>query len=173
MSDLADGQTLAELAATLDAARAADQLRVQETLGGLPEELTPLADALIKGAAEGLGGPVDAEALVVEGQAKLLEEAQAEQLVALRELYQAIDDKTQLLELLDLASEAPGIRIFIGEESGYRPLSSMSMVTAPYRGGQDVIGAIGVIGPLHMDYARVVPLVECSAQLVGRLLGPR
>ncbi len=89
----------------------------------------------------------------------------------LKRLYAALEEKSRLLDLLDSASTAEGVRIFIGEESGFSEFADLSVVTATYGRGASVLGSIGVIGPQNMDYGRVVPLVTFTADAVSRYLG--
>jgi len=110
--------------------------------------------------------------LIVRGRANLLENINAEgDLDLLRHLFEDLETKEGLVQLLDLAEDGQGVRIFIGSENKLFSLSGSSLVVAPYR-DQDsrVIGALGVIGPTRLNYARIVPMVDYTAQLVGRLL---
>lgn len=106
----------------------------------------------------------------IEGQASLLEDAGLVQdLVKMRALFQALDQKERLLNVLDRTLEAQELRIFIGAESGIVD-ADLSIVAAPYRVRGEVVGALGVIGPTRMDYSRVVPLVELTASIVSATL---
>jgi heat-inducible transcriptional repressor len=87
-----------------------------------------------------------------------------------KELLELLDEQTRVRALLDAASNAPGVRIFIGQENPQAALSGASVVTATVGAGR-AIGVIGVIGPRHLDYRRVVPLVDVTASVVSRLLG--
>ncbi|HBQ22727.1 MAG TPA: heat-inducible transcriptional repressor HrcA [Alphaproteobacteria bacterium] len=115
----------------------------------------------------------DASRLLVRGQAHLLEQAgSAEDLEKLSRLLEDLERKTDMLESLDLADHAEGVRVFIGSENKLFSLSGSSLVVAPYRDGQRrVIGAIGVIGPTRLNYARIVPMVDHTARMVSRVLG--
>lgn len=111
-------------------------------------------------------------ALIVRGRAQLLDtlEAQAD-LERIRLLFEDLERKEELIALLDQTEAADGIKIFIGTENPLFSLSGSSVVVAPYRDSdQKVIGAVGVIGPTRINYARVIPLVDYTAQLVGRML---
>jgi heat-inducible transcriptional repressor len=79
--------------------------------------------------------------------------------------------KREILQLLERTIQAPGVRIFIGEETGVMPLESVSLVTAPYSADGQVLGVLGVIGPKRMAYDRMIPLVEATAQVLGAALG--
>ena len=83
-----------------------------------------------------------------------------------------MDTKTSLIEMLELATEGPGVRIFVGSENQLFSLSGSSVIVAPYLdSSQRVMGAIGVIGPTHLNYARIIPMVDYTAQVIGRLIG--
>lgn len=110
--------------------------------------------------------------LIVRGRSNLLENVEAqEDLARLRHLFDELETKNGLMQLLDLAEEGKGVKIFIGSENKLFSLSGSSVVVAPYRdGNQRIIGAVGVIGPTRLNYARIVPMVDYTAQVVGRLL---
>jgi len=119
-------------------------------------------------------GPQDDKGLlIIKGQSKLLEDVTAiSDLERVRRLFEALETKETLLQLLDLAQEADGLQIFIGAESGLFRHTGCSMVISPYKDAQQrVIGAIGVIGPTRMNYARIIPMVDYTAQVMSRLLG--
>ena len=111
--------------------------------------------------------------LIVRGQARLLEDVTAlADLERIRGLFSALERKEALTRLLEAAEGAEGVQIFIGAESELFGLSGCSLVVAPYRNGQQrIVGAVGVIGPTRIDYARVIPMVDYTAQLIGRIIG--
>jgi heat-inducible transcriptional repressor len=111
--------------------------------------------------------------LIVRGQAHLLEDVTAlEDLERIRHLFSALETKRTLLSLLDLTDTAQGVQIYIGTESDLFGLSGCSMVVAPYGNSQQqIVGAIGVIGPTRIDYARIIPLVDYTAKVIGRIIG--
>jgi heat-inducible transcriptional repressor len=114
-----------------------------------------------------LGG----EDVLLAGQTRLMGVQDLSDLDRLRELFEAFARKREILQLLERTLRAPGVRIFIGEETGLAPLEGMSLVTAPYRaggaaGGQ-VLGVLGVIGPTRMAYDRVIPVVQAAADVLG------
>jgi len=113
--------------------------------------------------------------LIVRGQARLLESVQAvEDIERIRMLFDDIERKEGLLALVDEARAGQGVRLFIGSENPLFSLSGSSVIVSPYRNSDNrIIGAIGVIGPTRLNYARVIPLVDYTAQVVGRLLGAR
>jgi heat-inducible transcriptional repressor len=118
------------------------------------------------------GGEAEDRALIVRGRANLLEEAGAvEDLERVRSLFEDLEQKEQLIQLLDGVREGQGVRIFIGAETRLFSLSGSAVIAAPYMtGSQRVLGAIGVIGPARLNYARIIPLVDYTARALGRLL---
>jgi heat-inducible transcriptional repressor len=114
------------------------------------------------------------ERLIVRGQSNLLANGRAEDLDRVRELFDDLERKRDLAQLLDLAREGEGVRVFIGSENKLFSLSGSSLVVSPYMNAdRKIIGAVGVIGPTRLNYGRIVPIVEFTAQLVGRLLSGR
>ncbi len=110
------------------------------------------------------------ESLVVSGQTHLMEYGELADMQRLRGLFDAFSQKRDLLGLLDRCIEAQEMQIFIGEESGYDLFGDVSVVTAPYRVDQEVVGVLGVVGPTRMAYDRVIPLVDLTARLLGNAL---
>ena len=113
--------------------------------------------------------------LIVRGRAQLLDNLEAQtDLERIRMLFEDLERKEELISLLDRAETADGVKIFIGTENPLFSLSGSSVVIAPYRDAtQNIIGAVGVIGPTRINYARVIPMVDYTAQLVGRWLGDK
>ncbi|HEY9219492.1 MAG TPA: heat-inducible transcriptional repressor HrcA, partial [Phenylobacterium sp.] len=111
-------------------------------------------------------------ALIVRGRANLLGDPQAlEDLERVRMLFDDLEQKEQLIGLLDNVREAEGVRIFIGAETQLFSLSGSAVIAAPYMtGNQRVLGAIGVIGPARLNYARVIPLVDYTARVLGQVM---
>lgn len=111
-------------------------------------------------------------ALIVRGRAQLLDNLEAQtDLERIRLLFEDLERKEELIALLDRTEQADGVKIFIGTENPLFSLSGSSVVVAPYRDAtQKIIGAVGVIGPTRLNYARVIPMVDYTAQLVGRWL---
>ena len=108
----------------------------------------------------------------MRGRANLLQDREAvEDLERVRVLFDDLEQKEQLIGLLDGVSSAQGVRIFIGSETRLFSLSGSAVIAAPYMTGrQRVIGALGVIGPARLNYARVIPLVDYTARVLGRIL---
>ena len=109
--------------------------------------------------------------LIVRGQANLIDESAGEDLERVRRLLDELEDRQEIVRLLEGARDAPGCRIFIGSENRMFALSGSSVIAAPYRGSQgQVVGVVGVIGPTRLNYARVVPMVDFTAKALTRLM---
>ena len=106
----------------------------------------------------------------VTGQTNLMGVSELASMERLRELFEAFNRKRELARLLEGCVHAEGVRLFIGEESGYAPLGSCSVVTAPYGADGCLLGVIGVIGPTRMDYDRVIPVVQTTARILSGAL---
>ena len=151
---------------------AKSEMRVE--LDRARSELNQTAARLVEdGMAAWGGGDGDSRALLVRGRANLLQDRDAlEDLERVRSLFDDLEQKQQLIGLLDNVREAEGVRIFIGAETRLFSLSGSAVIAAPYMTGrQRVVGAIGVIGPARLNYARVIPLVDYTARVLGRLAG--
>lgn len=110
--------------------------------------------------------------LIVRGQANLLDEAAVSDLERVRSLLDDLENKQSVADLLDMAREAKATRIFIGSENRLFALSGSSVIASPYRDREGrVVGVVGVIGPTRLNYARVVPMVDFTAQSLGKLIG--
>ncbi len=111
--------------------------------------------------------------LIVKGQSQLLRNVrEIEELENLQHLFKALDTEKELLNLLDATIAADGVQIFVGSENKLFELSGCSVVLSPYRNGRgSLLGAIGVIGPTHMNYRRIIPMVDYTARLVERIVG--
>ena len=112
------------------------------------------------------------ERLIVRGRANLLEsEAEEEELERIRLLFNDLERKQDIAEFLNLTEQSDGVRIFIGSENKLFSLSGSTLVVSPYMNSdKKVIGAVGVIGPTRLNYGRIVPIVDYTAQLVGKLI---
>ncbi len=122
---------------------------------------------------ENEGGPY--ERLIVRGRANLLGlEDEAENLERIRVLFDDLERKRDIADFLELTEKGEGVRIFIGSENKLFSLSGSSLVVSPYMNSdRKIIGAVGVIGPTRLNYGRIVPIVDYTAQLVGRLIADR
>ena len=112
----------------------------------------------------------DGDDVLVSGQTNLMACAELADLQRLRDLFEAFQQKNGLLQLMESCARAPGVRLFIGEESGFAALDGCSMVTASYGTPGRVLGAVGVIGPTRMAYERVIPVVQATAGLLSDAL---
>jgi len=112
------------------------------------------------------------KSLIVRGRSRLLEDVNAmEDLERVRLLFDDLENKRDLVQLLGLAENAEGVRIFIGSENKLFSMSGSSLVISPYMDSrQHVVGVLGVIGPTRLNYARIIPMVDYTAKLVGRLM---
>ncbi|HEX2113672.1 MAG TPA: heat-inducible transcriptional repressor HrcA [Alphaproteobacteria bacterium] len=111
--------------------------------------------------------------LLVRGQARLLEDVTAlEDLERIRVLLETLETRETMIRLLDSAQTAEGVQIFIGKESELFGLAGCSMIIAPYANSREqIVGAIGVIGPTRLNYARIIPIVDYTAKVIGRIIG--
>lgn len=107
---------------------------------------------------------------MVVGESRLLGNATTEEMFGLRELFDAFEQKKDLLHLLERCSRAQGVQIFIGEEAGYEVFGNYSVITAPYNDGDRILGVLGVIGPTRMAYERVIPIVDVTARMLSSAL---
>ncbi len=138
-------------------------------------ELDEIAARLVStGLAEWAGQPgsISNPSLIVRGQSKLLEDVKATgELERVRHLFDDIERKNDLIQMLELAKKGDGVRIFIGSESNLYSLSGSSVIAAPYADQtQRIVGVIGVIGPTRINYARIVPMVDYTARVISRLI---
>src|SRR5690606_10951655 len=136
-------------------------------------QLDTLTKRVIKmGLAEWSGATDDRKSLIVRGQSNLLKDLTAEEdLERIRQLFDDLEAKRDLLQLLGLAETAEGVKIFIGSETVLFSLSGSSLVVAPFHDeARRIVGVIGIIGPTRLNYARIIPMVDYTAKLVSRLL---
>ncbi len=164
LNAMAEGRTLAELRG-----------RMTTEITRRRQQIDTLARALVEsGLAVWENEGESQERLIVRGQANLLGDASGavEELDRIRSLFDDLERKRDIAEFLALAEEGDGVRIFIGSENKLFSLTGSSLVVSPYMNAERrVIGAVGVIGPTRLNYGRIVPIVDYTAQLVGRLLG--
>lgn len=113
----------------------------------------------------------DRAVLIVRGQSNLIDDAAAADLDRVRQLLDELESKEEIARLVDSARDAQSTRIFIGSENNLFSLSGSSVIAAPYReAGGKVVGVVGVIGPTRLNYARIVPMVDFTAQALSRLI---
>lgn len=150
------------------------QAFIERDIDLLKRELDELSARIVEaGLAVWSGGAEeDHKTLIVRGRANLIENVTAlDDLERLRSLFEDLEEKRELTRLLGLAEEGEGVRIYIGSENKLFSLSGSSLVVSPYHDKEkNVVGVVGVIGPTRMHYARIVPMVDYTAKLVGRLL---
>ena len=137
------------------------------------QEIDELSRTLIdQGIAQWSDATTGLERLIVRGQSNLLDEgSHHDDLERLRQLFDDLERKESLAQLLDLTRHGDGVRVFIGSENKLFSLSGSSLVVSPYMNAdRKIIGAVGVIGPTRLNYGRVVPIVDFTAQMVGRMV---
>ena len=143
--------------------------RVRDDLARLRGDLQDLMEAALSASDEALNR--DGDRYVLSGERNLLAvEDLSSNMKRLRELFDLFEQRTALVELLDVSHRAEGIQLFIGGESGLAPLDECSVVTAPYEVDGQVVGSLGVIGPTRMAYERVIPIVDITAKLLSSAL---
>jgi heat-inducible transcriptional repressor len=135
-------------------------------------EIDALTAQLVEAGLATLAGNEGDVTLIVRGRSNLLDDGGAVQnLERVRRLFDDLESKRGMARLLELAQEAQGVRVFIGSESQLFGLTGSSVVVAPYTNSREkIVGVIGVIGPTRLNYARIVPMVDYTARLVGRLM---
>ncbi|CAA7617305.1 heat-inducible transcriptional repressor HrcA [Magnetospirillum sp. UT-4] len=157
------------------AGRSLDEVR-EEVLGELElqrHQLDELTQRVIEAGLATWSGDGARSALIVRGQSHLLDDITAvEDLERIRGLFEALETSERFLRLLDLTGTAEGVQIFIGSENELFGVTGCSMIVAPYHDARErIIGAIGVIGPQRLNFARIIPMVDYTAKVVGRLIG--
>jgi len=147
--------------------------RVAEDMSTDRTALDALTSSVIEAGLATWSGEGKAGSLILRGQGRLLADVdQLEKLGAIQALFERLETEEIMLRLLDLAETSDGVRIFIGAESGLFGTAGVSMVVAPARNAQDrIVGAIGVIGPTRINYGKIIPVVDYTARVIGRLLG--
>jgi heat-inducible transcriptional repressor len=159
------GRTLTEVRDEIEGSRSAAEAE-------LGELTARLVDA---GLASWAGLKGDGQQLIVRGQANLLDDLRAlEDLERIRLLFADLETKKDVIDLLSRAETGEGVRIFIGSENKLFSLSGSSMIAAPFHdASQRIVGVLGVIGPTRLNYARIVPMVDYTAKVVGRVMQGR
>lgn len=164
LNSLADGRTLSDLQAT-----------VRKDMEKRRQEIDSLAQVLVESGLavwENAGAP--GERLIVRGRANLIGSSESNDIDRVRTLFDDLERKRDIADFLELAESGEGVRIFIGSENKLFSLSGSSLVVSPYMNAdRKIIGAVGVIGPTRLNYGRIVPIVDYTAQLVGRILSER
>lgn len=165
LNALAEGRTLSDLRHSV----VAEIAKRRQQIDSLARELVESGIALWQDA----GKP--SERLIVRGRANLLDSvADQDEIERIRVLFDDLERKRDIAEFLNLTEAGEGVRIFIGSENKLFSLSGSSLVVSPYMNAdRKIIGAVGVIGPTRLNYGRIVPIVDYTAQLVGRLVSER
>jgi heat-inducible transcriptional repressor len=155
------GRTLAEVAGD-----------VQQNRAAMETEISALTARLVESGLASAASEAGDMRLIVRGQANLLDNLTAlADLERVRRLFDDLEQEKAVIELLTRAEAGDGVRIFIGSENKLFSLSGSSMIAAPFRdGAQKIVGVVGVIGPTRLNYARIVPMVDYTAKVMGRLL---
>jgi len=165
LNALAEGKTLSELRKSVGA-----EIKTRR------QEIDRLARELVEtGLADWQNAGEQSERLIVRGRANLLDgSTEALDFERIRHLFDDLERKRDIAEFLELTEDGEGVRIFIGSENKLFSLSGSSLVVSPYMNAdRKIIGAVGVIGPTRLNYGRIVPIVDYTAQLVGRLISDR
>jgi heat-inducible transcriptional repressor len=148
-----------------------DQVRGRLTgeLRQLRDDMGRLMQAAVEAGSEAMADQGDE--MVISGERNLLSVADlSSNMSSLRQMFEMFEQKTGLMQLLDVSSKAGGVQIFIGGESKLVPMDEMSVVTAPYAVNGRIVGTLGVIGPTRMAYERVIPIVDITAKLLSNAL---
>ena len=146
---------------------------IDQEIGSHKAQLDEVTSRVVSSGLACWAGGEGASALIVRGQANLLEDVTAlADLERLRSLFEMLETKETVLRLLDASKKAEGVQIFIGAESHLFGVAGCSLIIAPYQNSRErVIGAIGVIGPTRINYARIIPMVDYTAKVIGRSIG--
>jgi heat-inducible transcriptional repressor len=140
-----------------------DMQQTRESMNSMMQDAITLAEKLFT-------EPEQQSAFIMAGQVNLMEFAELSNVDKLRALFEAFNQQRDILHLLDQCLGAKGVRIYIGEESGYKIFDGMSLVTSTYEVDDEVVGVLGVIGPSRMAYSKVIPIVDVTAKLLGSAL---
>ena len=165
LNALAEGRTLSDL-----------RRSIGHEIAQRRQEIDSLARALVEsGLALWENAGESSERLIVRGRANLIDQsAESHDLDKVRNLFDDLERKRDIANFLELAETGEGVRIFIGSENKLFSLSGSSLVVSPYMNAdRKIIGAVGVIGPTRLNYGRIVPIVDYTAQLVGRIVSER
>ncbi|WP_425044917.1 heat-inducible transcriptional repressor HrcA [Primorskyibacter sp. S87] len=165
LNSFIEGRTLNEL-----------QSAIQTEIASRRQEIDSLAQVMVEsGSAVWDAEDSESPRLIVRGRANLIgETGQEDELELIRNLFDDLERKRDIAEFLELTESGDGVRIFIGSENKLFSLSGSSLVVSPYMNAdRKIIGAVGVIGPTRLNYGRIVPIVDYTAQLVGKLITDR
>jgi len=143
------------------------QERLRQELRGLKADIAALMEAAVKAGTETSNADAG---VVISGERRLLMGDLSSDMDKLKRLFGIFEERTSLLQLLDVSSRADGVQIFIGGESDLVPMEDMTVITAPYNVDGKIVGTLGVIGPTRMAYERVIPIVDVTAKLLSSAL---
>ncbi|MDO8300328.1 heat-inducible transcriptional repressor HrcA [Lacisediminimonas sp.] len=145
------------------------RMRLAAEVRQLRDDMTRLLHAAVEAGNDAMADECDD--VVISGERNLLSVAElSSDMGSLRKLFDLFEQKTSLMQLLDVSSKATGVQIFIGGESHLVPMEEMSVVTAPYEVNGTVVGTLGVVGPTRMAYEQVIPIVDITARLLSNAL---
>jgi heat-inducible transcriptional repressor len=145
------------------------RIHLQDELRQLRDDMSRLMQAAVEAGSDAMAEKT--EDMVISGERNLLSVSDlSSNMASLRQLFDMFEQKTGLIQLLDVSSKATGVQIFIGGESELVPVEQMSVVTAPYEVNGRIVGTLGVIGPTRMAYERVIPIVDITAKLLSNAL---
>ncbi len=145
------------------------RVRLQSEIRQLRDDMTRLMQAAVEAGSDAMTENNDD--VVISGERNLLSVTDlSSNMSSLRKLFDMFEQKTGLMQLLDVSSKATGVQIFIGGDSQLLPMDEMSVVTAPYEVNGKIVGTLGVIGPTRMAYERVIPIVDITAKLLSNAL---
>lgn len=143
--------------------------RINHELRQLRDDMSRLMQAAVEAGSDAMAE--QEEDVVISGERNLLNVADlSSNMTSLRKLFDMFEQKSGLMQLLDISGKASGVQIFIGGESQLVPMEEMSVVTAPYEVNGKIVGTLGVIGPTRMAYERVIPIVDITAKLLSNAL---
>ncbi|MBD3609079.1 MAG: heat-inducible transcription repressor HrcA [Gammaproteobacteria bacterium] len=170
-----DAEELQQMAAYLNSHFMGTELeeireRIIRELEQTKERANKLMLSAIDVAKQAFDGKGEESGLVLDGESNLFDYAEMANMDKLKQLFDAFNQKREMLKLLDGVSDAEGVQIYIGEEAGYKVFDGCSLVASPYQVNDEVVGVLGVIGPTRMQYQRVIPIVDVTAKLLSAAL---
>ncbi|RMG27452.1 MAG: heat-inducible transcriptional repressor HrcA [Gammaproteobacteria bacterium] len=134
------------------------------------DDMDQLMREAIALARKAIAADTEREDLALSGETRLMGFQELSDVEKLRNLFEAFNEKRDILHLLDQCISAEGVQIFIGEESGYEAFGECSVISAPYRVEDRVVGVLGVIGPTRIPYERIIPIVDATSRILGSVL---
>lgn len=143
--------------------------RLQNEVRQLRDDMGRLMQVAVEAGSEAMND--NSDDMVISGERNLLSVSDlSSNMSSLRQMFDMFEQKTGLMQLLDVSAKASGVQIYIGGESSLVPMDEMSVVTAPYTANGKIVGTLGVIGPTRMAYERVIPIVDITAKLLSNAL---